>query len=243
MEQDLEEAFRNAAEVLDPSYFDNEHRGQFVADLDREDAFLDVASDHEDRLRVGDDIFADGDASVSDDQACAGEERALDASADHTLDAVADDEEVLAFHLSQLHATYVGVLVDALAEMMVEVPYLVLDDILKSFHSVALHEHYFHYLVVTSCLSLRAVAADVDLEESMDSVVHHSAVLANSLAVTLVAVVDIHLLSNFDYQYHFVNVPVVEMPLFFKRYTSSSRLFRNKVFPLEQVINFICSSL
>lgn len=200
-------------EVLDPSYFDNEHKGQFVVDLDREDAFLDVAWDRVDQLHVGDDIFADADALVSDVQAYAvGEEHALDASVAHTLDVVADDEEVLAFHPSQLHATYVGVLVDALAEKKVEAPYLVLDDILKSFHSVALREHYYHYLVVISCLFLRAVA-DVDLEELMDLVVHHSVVLANSLAVTLVAVVDIHLLSNFDYQYHFVNVPVVEMPL------------------------------
>lgn len=238
-------AFHIAAEVLDPSYFDNEHMDQFVVDLDREDACLDVASAHVvGLLRVGDDIFADGDALVSDVQAyAAGEEHALDASADHTSDAVVDDAGDLAFHLSQLHVAYVGVLADASAERMEEVPYLVLDDTLKSFHSVDLREHYFHYLVVISCLFLHAAAAADALEDLMDSVVHHSAVWAGSLAVTLVAVVDIHLLLNFDYQYHFVNVPVVEMPLFFKRYTSSSRLFRNKVFPLEQVINFICSSL
>jgi hypothetical protein len=67
---DLAEASHNAVEeVLVPSCLDNERMDQFVADLDRVDAW-DVASAHE-VVVGGEDIVVDVDAWVNDDQACA----------------------------------------------------------------------------------------------------------------------------------------------------------------------------
>jgi hypothetical protein len=257
---DLAVAFHIFAVVLDhPSCRDNVHRDPFVVDLDRVDAWADVALAVD---RARDDIFVDEDALVNDDQACraAVVEHAWDALVDdHTWDVplVDDDDQgpfrrlshdVLAFDDQDVDQRDVGrdfvvMLVACLNLHLADDDAVVVVSMAghrESFRFVADQNyfHYFHYSAAISFLcradhSQFLVVAEVKqtteqlrlgaVRQTMDfDFVHHSAFWVLTLTAA-VAVVDIHSLLCFDYQYHFANaLMTVAMPYYVYLITAGS---------------------